>query len=265
MIAHDLSGRTALVTGGSRGIGRAIAVAFARAGASVAVNFRSNERAAHEVCSHIEGARQAPGQPAGAGQQLCLRRLLGRRAIQVQCDVSNPGDVAQMLKTIRRDLGPVSVLVNNAGIGRRRTIDEVTEEDWDETQAVNLKGTFLVTQAVLPDMRAARWGRIIALSSVAAHTGGVVGPHYASSKAGIIGLMHYYAAYLVKEGITANAIAPGAIKTEMAANLPQLKPESVPVGRLGLPEEIAEVALMLACNGYLTGQTINVDGGRYPA
>jgi 3-oxoacyl-[acyl-carrier protein] reductase len=245
MIAHDLSGRTALVTGGSRGIGRAIAVAFARAGAAVAVNFRSNERAAHEVCSHIEG--------------------LGRRAISIHGDVSKAGDVAQMLKTIRRDLGPVSVLVNNAGIGRRRTIDEVTEEDWDETQAVNLKGTFLVTQAVLPDMRAARWGRIISLSSVAAHTGGVVGPHYASSKAGIIGLMHYYAAYLVKEGITANAIAPGAIKTEMTANLPQLKPESVPVGRLGLPEEIAEVALMLACNGYLTGQTINVDGGRYPA
>jgi 3-oxoacyl-[acyl-carrier protein] reductase len=245
MILHDLSGRIALVTGGSRGIGRAIAVALARAGAAVAVNFRSKELAAHEVCAHIEG--------------------LGGRAIAVQGDVGKAGDVAQMLKTVRRELGPVSVLVNNAGIGVRRTIDEITEADWDEMLTINLKAAFLVTQAVLPDMRAARWGRIMALSSVAAHTGGVVGPHYASSKAGIIGLMHYYASYLAKEGITANAIAPGPVRTDMAADLPQLLPESVPVGRFGQPEEIAEVAVMLACNGFLTGQTINVDGGRYPA
>jgi 3-oxoacyl-[acyl-carrier protein] reductase len=128
---------------------------------------------------------------------------------------------------------------------------------------VNLKGTFLVTQAVLPDMRAAHWGRIISLSSAAAQTGGVVGPHYAASKGGIIGLMHYYAAHLAKEGITANTIAPGPISTDMAAALPQLRPDVIPVGRFGTPGEIAGVAVLLAFNGYLTGQTINVNGGRY--
>jgi len=118
---------------------------------------------------------------------------------------------------------------------------------------------------VLPDMRAARWGRIINLSSVAAQMGGVVGPHYAASKAGVLGLTHYYAAHLAREGITANAIAPGPISTDMASALPQLTPESLPVGRFGTVEEVAQVAVMLATNGFITGQTINVNGGRYLA
>jgi 3-oxoacyl-[acyl-carrier protein] reductase len=166
-----------------------------------------------------------------------------------------------MVELIRRELGPITILVNNAGIGISQTIDNITEKDWDDMLAVNLKATFLVTQAVVPDMRTAKWGRIISLSSAAAQMGGIVGPHYAASKGGIIGLMHYYAAHLAKEGITANAIAPGPISTDMAAGLPQLRPDLIPVGRFGTAGEVAGVAVMLVCNGYITGQTINVNGG----
>jgi 3-oxoacyl-[acyl-carrier protein] reductase len=239
----DLKGRVALVTGASRGIGRAIALALAGAGADVAVNYRGNESAARE-----------------AGAQI---RDLGRRALQVQADVSRSAEVSGMLEKIRRELGPITILVNNAGIGTRRSIEEIGEADWDEMLAINLKAPFLVTQAVLPDMRAARWGRIIGISSAAAQTGGVVGAHYAASKGGVIGLMHYYAAQLAKEGITANAITPGPVTTDMSAGLTQLRPDLIPVGRFGTPEEVAQVALMLALNGYITGQTINVNGGRY--
>jgi 3-oxoacyl-[acyl-carrier protein] reductase len=168
-----------------------------------------------------------------------------------------------MVETARREMGPITILVNNAGIGLARPIDQITEEDWDQMLAVNLKAPFLVTQAVLPYMRRARWGRIIALSSVAAQLGGVIGPHYAASKGGVVGLMHYYAAQLAGEGITANAIAPGPISTDMIEALPNLRPDLIPVGRFGSAEEVAQVAVMLACNGYITGQTINVNGGRY--
>src|SRR6185369_12031556 len=222
-----------------RGIGRAIAVALARAGADVAVNYRGNERAALDVCAQI--------------------REMGQRSIPVQGDVARNPDVARIVNVIRRELGPIMILVNNAGIGTARTTETISEQDWDEMLTVNLKAPFLVTQAVVPDMRAARWGRIIGLSSIAAQLGGVVGPHYAASKAGIIGLMHYYAAHLAKEGITANAIAPGPVSTDMLAGLPQLRPEHIPVGRFGTAEEIAAVAVMLAGNGYVTGQTINVN------
>jgi 3-oxoacyl-[acyl-carrier protein] reductase len=177
--------------------------------------------------------------------------------------VASASEVVRLVERIRRELGPITILVNNAGIGLVRSIEQVTEQDWDQMLAANLKAPFLVTQAVLPDMRAARFGRIIGLSSVAAQMGGVVGPHYAASKAGIVGLMHYYAAHLAKEGITANAIAPGPIQTDMGAALTQLRPDQIPVGRFGTAEEIAEVAGLLVRSGYITGQTINVNGGRY--
>jgi len=242
-MGNELQGRIALVTGASRGIGRAIAVALASRGADVAVNYNRNESAGREVCAQIRG--------------------MGRRSVPVQGDVARATDVARMVEQVHRELGPITILVNNAGIGVLRTIDNITEQDWDEMLAVNLTAPFLVTQAVVPDMRAAGWGRIIGLSSIAAQLGGIVGPHYAASKGGIIGLMHYYAAHLAKEGITANAIAPGLVSTDMAAGLPQLRPDHIPVGRFGTAEEIAGVAVMLACNGYITGQTINVNGGRY--
>lgn len=239
----DLTGETALVTGGSRGIGRAVALALARAGADVAVNYRSRRSEAEEACAQIAA--------------------LGRRSLAVGADVSQTGEVSALIAAVRRNLGPVSILVNNAAITRPQPLQEITEKDWDEVLAVNLKSQFLVTQAVLPEMRSRKQGRIINLSSVAAQTGGVVGPHYAASKAGILGLTHSYAALLAKEGITVNAIAPALVYTEMIANNPKAQPSLIPVGRFGTIEEVASVAVMLAGNGYITGQTINVNGGWY--
>ena len=181
-IAEALDSRTALVTGGSRGIGRAVALALARAGGRVAVNFKTHAAGAEAVCAEI--------------------RSKGGQAIAVQADVSVAAEVSRMVQQVEQQLGPVAVLVNKAGISRLKPFDQLTEQDWDEVLAVNLKSVFLVTQVVLPGMRAARWGRIINLSSVAAQTGGVIGPHYAASKAGIHGLTHSYAALLAKEGIT---------------------------------------------------------------
>jgi 3-oxoacyl-[acyl-carrier protein] reductase len=239
----SLTGRVALVTGASRGIGRAIAVALARAGADVAVNYRERAAAAEEAVKEIQGA--------------------GRRAIAVKADVSRAEDVRSMVERVTRELGPIEILVNNAGIARPQPLNEITERDWDELIDVNLKSCFLVTQAVLPSMRERRWGRIINLSSVAAQLGGVVGPHYAASKAGMIGLTHSYAHLLAKEGITANAISPALIETEMVTANINAKPDRIPVGRFGHVDETAEVAVLLARNGYITGQTVNVNGGWY--
>jgi len=240
---ESIQGKLALVTGGSRGIGASVALALAKAGADVAVNFRTRGEPAEEVCSEI--------------------RNLGRRALAVQADVSQSADVSKMIARVEREMGAVSILVNNAGVARPLNIEEITEADWDATMNVNLKSAFLVTQAVLPEMRARRWGRIINMSSVAAQTGGVVGPHYASSKAGLLGLTRSYAALLAKEGITANAISPALIATEMVRGNPRAKPELIPVGRFGTVEEVSSVVVMLAENGYITGQTINVNGGWY--
>jgi len=168
-----------------------------------------------------------------------------------------------MVENVQKELGPIGILVNNAGIARAERVEEITEQSWDEVLAVNLKSQFLLIQAALPAMRTQRWGRIINISSTAAQVGGIVGPHYAASKAGILGLTRYYAAFLAKEGITVNSIAPAFISTEMVANIPNAKPELVPLGRFGTAEEVAEAAVMLAENGYITGQTINVNGGRY--
>jgi len=237
----DIAGKVALVTGASRGIGRAIALALARAGADLAINYRSREAEAAAVATQIRG--------------------LGRRCIPVRADVSKSAEVARLIETVQAQLGAIEILVNNAGIARPQPLEEITESDWDELLAVNLTSCFLLTQAVLPGMRARRWGRIINLSSVAAQVGGVVGPHYAASKAGLLGLTHSYAALLAKEGITANAIAPALILTEMVTSNLKARPDLIPVGRFGDPEEVAEVALALARNGYITGQTINLNGG----
>ena len=239
----EISGRIALVTGASRGIGRAIALALARAGAEVAVNFQSREKEAGEVCGLIKD--------------------LGRRCLAVRADVSQAEEVARLTATVERELGPISILVNNAGIAKPRGLGEVTEAVWDETIRINLKSCFLVTEAVWPGMRSQKWGRIINISSTAAQVGGVVGPHYAASKAGILGLTHSYASRLIKDGVTANAICPALVITDMVSESIRARPELIPVGRLGSVEEVAEVALMLAGNGYMTGQTIQVNGGLY--
>jgi 3-oxoacyl-[acyl-carrier protein] reductase len=240
---ENLTGKVALVTGASLGIGRAIAEALVKVGVDVAVNYFQHQAEAQDVCAAIE--------------------RLGRRALAVRADVAKAGEVAGLVKAVEEGLGPVDILVNNSGITRVQPLAEIQEKDWDDLITVNLKSAFLVTQQVVPGMRARHWGRIINISSVAAHTGGVVGPHYAASKAGMLGLTHSYANLLVHEGITVNAIAPALIYTQMVASNPRARPDIIPVGRFGKVEEVADVAVMLAGNSYITGQTINVDGGWY--
>jgi len=240
---NQLSGRVALVTGASRGIGKAIALALAEAGADVAVNYRAQAQAAESVCQTI--------------------RATGRKCIAVQADVSISADVDRLVSTTEAQLGRITILVNNAGIAKILLAEQVTEEIWNEFIRVNLTSVFLVTQRVLPSMRAARWGRIINLSSVAAQYGGIIGPHYAATKAGILGLTRSYASQFAKEGITANAIAPALIETDMVAGLPPEMAARIPVGKIGAPEEVGRIAVMLAQSSYITGQTINPNGGLY--
>jgi 3-oxoacyl-[acyl-carrier protein] reductase len=239
-----LGSRVALVTGASRGIGEAIALALAEAGAAVAVNYKSRAADADAVRDRI--------------------RALGRRSIAIAADVSLAADVQRLVGEVRSGLGPIDVLVNNAGIARAQKLDEITEADWDQIIDGNLKSCFLVTQAVLPDMRSRRFGRIINLSSVAAQIGGVISPQYAASKAGMLGMTRYYARHLAREGITVNAIAPALIETDMVTSNPNARPDLIPVGRFGSVNEVSDVAVMLAGNGYITGQTINVNGGWFP-
>jgi len=239
----ELEGKVALVTGAARGIGRACALALGQAGASVAVNYLASAASAGETAASIQ--------------------RLGRKSLPIQADVRVEGDVRRMVATVRDALGPVDILVNNAGITRPQPLTEITGRDWDEVCEANLKSCFLVTQAVLDEMRKRRWGRIIMMSSVASHLGGIVGPHYAASKAGMIGMAHYYARALVKDGVTVNTISPALIETEMVAVNPNARPELIPVGRFGRPEEVSSVVVMLASNGYITGQSIHVNGGWY--
>jgi 3-oxoacyl-[acyl-carrier protein] reductase len=239
----DLKNRVALVTGGSRGIGAAVAIALARAGADIVVNYRQRADAADAVCREVIG--------------------LGRKAISVQADVSVAAEVNRMMAEVSSSLGVIDILVNNAGIAHPRKLEEITETEWDEVLAINLKSVFLVTQAVVGGMRQKKWGRIINLSSVAAQTGGAVGPHYAASKAGIIGLTHSCASTFIREGITVNAIAPALIETDMVTNNPNASPDLIPMGHFGSVDDVASVAVMLATNEYMTGQTISVNGGWY--
>jgi 3-oxoacyl-[acyl-carrier protein] reductase len=238
----QLEGRVALVTGASRGIGKAVALAIAAAGGDVAVNCREREEAARDVAGRI--------------------RALGRRSLVVRADVANAAAVRGMVGQITAQLGGVDVLVNNAGIAIRRGVDELTEADFDGTLAVNLKSAFLCTQAVLGHMRAQHWGRIVNISSGAARGAGVVGPHYNASKAGIEGLTRGYAARLVHEGITVNAVAPSLIDTEMLPSRTATA-SKVPLGRLGSPEEVAHAVLAVIGIPYMTGQTVALNGGMH--
>src|SRR5215213_205840 len=235
-----LKGRVALVTGGSRGIGRAIAVSLAEAGAAVAVNYLSKAGEAKAVVEAIH--------------------KLGGRAISVGADVARAAAVTGMVAGIERELGPVDILINNAGIAINRPVDELTEEDFDRTMAVNLKSVFLCTQAVMPGMRKRRWGRIVNISSGAARGAGGVGPHYNASKAGMEGMTRGYAARLVKDGITVNAVAPSLIQTDMVGAVAS-SASRIPLGRFGTPEECAQVVMMLIATEYMTGQTVALSGG----
>ena len=236
---HD--GRVALVTGGSRGIGRAVALALAECGAKIAINFRSRARDAQTVVAAIEAR--------------------GGKAVAVAADVSVAAAVEAMLGTVAAQLGPVDLLVNNAGIALRRSIDDLSEVDFDQTIATNLKSAFLCTQAVVPGMRERRFGRIINISSGAARGAGAVGVHYNASKAGLEGLTRGYAARLAPYGITVNAVAPSLIDTEMMQGMPNEAVQRIPVGRKGMPEEVAQAVVMVSANPYMTGQTVQLNGG----
>jgi 3-oxoacyl-[acyl-carrier protein] reductase len=237
----DLTNRSALVTGASRGIGAAIAAILAEAGAAVAINYRERSTAAEAVAAGITAT--------------------GRRAITVKADVSDSGAVAAMIDAVSKQIGPPDILINNAGIALIRGIDDLTEADFDQTIAVNLKSVFLCTQAVLPHMRTQGWGRIVNISSGAARGAGSVGLHYNASKAGMEGLTRGYASRLVKQGITVNAVAPSLIETDMVRSGVAASPARIPLGRFGTPEEVAQVVMMLIGNAYMTGQTVALSGG----
>ena len=238
-----LSGRKALVTGGGRGIGKAIALALATAGCDVAVNYVNRDADAKATAEDI--------------------RRMGRHAVALQGDVSKSADVNRLVNAAEADLGSIDVLVNNAGRVMVERIDQMTETSWNDIIQVNLTSVFLMTQAVLPAMRERKWGRIINLTSVAAQAGSMLGVHYSAAKAGVIAATKSYARLLAKEGVTVNAIAPALIATEMVVANPHVKPDMIPIGRFGQVEECAEVAVMLASNAYMTGQTIAVNGGMY--
>jgi 3-oxoacyl-[acyl-carrier protein] reductase len=243
METRALTGKIALVTGASRGLGRSIASTLAQAGATVIVNYHANQAAAEAVVQEIE---QQQG-----------------RAFALQADVADVAAVTRLFEQIRGVAGDVDIVVNNAGIGVPKPFLEITPDDWQQVLQTNLTSAFLVSQAAIPAMMAKGFGRLITISSTAAQTGGVIGPHYTASKAGMIGLMHSYAALRAPHGITANAVAPALIETDMIRNNPNITPDLIPLKRFGQPQEVADAVLLLATNGYINGQTINVNGGLY--
>ena len=242
-----LKGQVAVVTGASRGIGRAIALELANQGADVVVNYSGNEEKAKSVVEEIVAA--------------------GSRAIAVQCDVASADSVAAMLKMTIEEFGKVDILVNNAGITRDNLLMRMKEEEWDQVINTNLKGVFLCTKAVSRPMMKQRKGRIINVASVVGITGNPGQANYVAAKAGVIGFTKTAAKELASRGITVNAVAPGFITTDMTEQLPedvrgQLLSQ-IPLGRLGEPGDIAKVAAFLASedSSYMTGQTLSVDGG----
>jgi len=240
-----LAGKVALVTGASRGIGAATAIRLAQAGADVAVGCGRHREAAEEVAGQITG--------------------LGRRAVVISGDMADPDVPRRVVAETAERLGPADVLVANAGTGIRMDLDDVDVAAWDHDMAVNLRAPFLLAQRILPRMRERGFGRSLFVSSVAGFTGGIVGPHYGSSKAGLHGLIHFLAGQFAADGITVNGLAPALIAdTAMLPGDPAELAKRVPLGRLGRPAEVADLALATLRNAYLTNQVLSIDGGTYP-
>ena len=243
----DLTGKGALVTGASRGIGRAIAVALAKAGADVAINYTGNEEAAKKT------------------EELCA--VYGVNTLVIKADVANTGECKNMIECVKEHFGKIDILVNNAGITKDKLMIGMTEADFMDVINTNLKGSFLCMQMVSKLMLKQRYGRIINLSSVVGLHGNAGQVNYAASKAGVIGMTKSAAKELASRNITVNAVAPGMIETDMTAVIPEKAKEAmmagIPAGRAGAPEEIADMVVFLASDkaAYITGQVISVDGG----
>lgn len=244
-----LSGKSALVTGASRGIGREIALELAREGADVAVNFAGSEAKAKEVVELIQA--------------------MGRKAIAIQANISSGEDVQKMVDETINQFGKLDIMVNNAGITRDQLLMRMKESDWDDVINTNLKGVFLCTKAVTRQMMKQRYGRIINISSIVGVSGNAGQANYVAAKSGVIGLTKTAARELAPRGVTVNAVAPGYISTDMTDQLPEeVKSEmlkQIPLARIGEPKEIAKVVSFLASDdsSYITGQTIHVNGGMY--
>lgn len=239
------SSRVAIVTGGGRGIGRGISLGLAADGLQIAIVYS-----------------QHPGEAASVAQAI---QAQGGQAAAYQADVAVKAQVAAMVARVLADWGRIDVLVNNAGVASKATTAELDENAWDQVMDVNLKGVFLCSQAVIPAMQRAGGGRIIHMTSIAGQTGGGIGPHYAASKAGVIGLTRFMATELGPHGITVNAISPSGVPTELLSNLGMQPNDRRPVRRVGTPEDIAAAVSYLAsaAAGYVTGQVLSVNGGSY--
>jgi len=248
----DLSGKVALITGGSRGIGVGIVEAMASAGAAVAVNYRSAAEEADQVAHRA--------------------RTYGVKAITVQADVIRPDDVDDLVKTVSAQLGPIDILVNNAGHNWLRPMMEISVEDWDRTLDLNLRSHFLASKAVLPGMIERGWGRIIGNTSISGQRGGLSGDvDYSAAKAGIMGFTRCLARHVADKGITVNAVAPGYIDTEHLASVDSILAtdklqqllKTIPTGRFGSVAECGAVFAFLASDyaAYITGETVTANGG----
>jgi 3-oxoacyl-[acyl-carrier protein] reductase len=240
----DFAGRVAVVTGASGGIGAAICRSLAREGADVAVAYGSGASAAEAVVAEIAGG--------------------GGRAQAFGADMADPDGPVRLIESVHETVGPVDILVANHGLGRVAGYEDVDAAGFDHTLAINLRAPFLLAQAVLGGMRSRGWGRVLFISSVAAFRGGAVGPDYAASKAGLHGLAHFLATRVAADGVTVNVIAPGFIDTAMLPGSPSELGSSTPVGRVGRPEEVADLAGAVLRNGYLNNQVLSIDGGMYP-
>jgi 3-oxoacyl-[acyl-carrier protein] reductase len=240
----DLAGRIALVTGASGGIGGAICRRLAGDVAGVAVAYGSNAEPAEALAAEIV---------SGGGTAPVFRS-----------DMAAPDAPERLIADVEAALGPIDILVANHGLAQQVNYEDVDAATFDHTLAVNLRAPFLLARRALPRMRERGFGRVLFVSSVAAFRGGVVGPDYASSKAGLLGLAHFLAGRVAADGVTVNVLAPGFVETAMLPGDPQQLAKAVPIGRVGSPEEVADLALAILRNGYITSQVFSIDGGMYP-